>query len=93
MRGRALIIATSRYDDTQLAPLPSVMEDTAGLHQVLADPQIGGFAVTECYDSPCQVWRERIAEFFGRRSAKPRSVPRRSAGGCGRVSPPTEVDD
>jgi formylglycine-generating enzyme required for sulfatase activity len=69
MRGRALIIATSRYSDPELSPLPSVMQDAAGLREVLADPRIGGFVVTECRDSPYPVWRERIVEFFSKASA------------------------
>jgi formylglycine-generating enzyme required for sulfatase activity len=45
------------------------MQDAAGLREVLADPRIGGFAVTECRDSPYPVWRERIVEFFSGASA------------------------
>jgi FimV-like protein len=69
MRGRALIIATSRYSDPELSPLPSVTQDAAGLREVLADPRIGGFAVTECRDSPSSIWRERIVEFFSKATA------------------------
>jgi uncharacterized Tic20 family protein len=64
MRGRALLIATSRYSDPQLPALRSSAVDAEGLRQVLSDPKIGNFDVTACVDAPCQEWRQRIAAFF-----------------------------
>jgi hypothetical protein len=64
MRGRALIIATSRYSDPDLTALPSASIDATELHEVLANPRIGDFDVAECLDLPSPVWRERIVQFF-----------------------------
>lgn len=64
MRGRALLMATSRYSDPGLPPLPSATVDAQGLQQVLADPRIGDFEALSCVDVPCQEWRQQIASFF-----------------------------
>lgn len=64
MRGRALIIATSRYSDPQLSELRSTLIDAAGLKQVLSDPRRGDFAVTTSVDSTSQELQERIGDFF-----------------------------
>jgi formylglycine-generating enzyme required for sulfatase activity len=64
MRGRALLIATSRYTDKRLPALSSTVIDVAGLQQVLADPRIGDFEVTACVDAPWREWLPRIEGFF-----------------------------
>jgi hypothetical protein len=65
MRGRALLLATSRYADSKLSELRSTAVDVAGLRGVLADPQVGDFGVEECVEATAQTWRERVEEFFG----------------------------
>jgi formylglycine-generating enzyme required for sulfatase activity len=66
MRGRALLIATSRYTDKALRALSSALVDVAGLEEVLADPRIGDFDVSTCVDAPWQEWLPRIEGFFSR---------------------------
>lgn len=65
-RGRALIIATGYYADAEFPPLPSCVLDAGGLQEVLADPQIGNFAVTTCLDPPGQQCRVEIEDFFSK---------------------------
>jgi hypothetical protein len=62
LRGRALIVATGRYRDQGLSRLPSTKVNAQGLRDVLRDPRIGNFQVTECLD--LQEWRVRITDFF-----------------------------
>jgi hypothetical protein len=62
VRGRALIIATSRYSD--LPELHSVVADAAGLNEVLGDPLIGDFSVKTLLESGCQACRMGIEGFF-----------------------------
>jgi ribosomal protein L7/L12 len=58
-------MATSQYGrDPELTVLPSVVEDAAGLREVLAHPQIGNFSVTTCLESSSQDCRECIEDFF-----------------------------
>jgi len=64
MRGRALLFATSRYDDPRLASLSSTRIDLAGLKRVFSDSKIGDLDVIACLDTNCQAWRESIEEFF-----------------------------
>lgn len=61
---RALVIATSRYDDPRLSALHSSSADAAGLQQVLADPQIGNYTVALCQDESYTSWRAQIENFF-----------------------------
>jgi formylglycine-generating enzyme required for sulfatase activity len=68
MRGRALIIATGQYRDSQLKRLAAAGADAAGLREVLSDPGIGNFEVGECVDSPGETVRRRIGSFFSRAS-------------------------
>lgn len=60
MRGHALIIATSRYEDPGFAQLASPREDARRLHQILSDPQIGDYEVALCLDEPFHQWLLRI---------------------------------
>jgi hypothetical protein len=64
MRGRALIIATSRYSDPELPELPSAVADAKGLNEVLGDPRIGDFSVTTRLESGCHECRVGIDDFF-----------------------------
>jgi hypothetical protein len=64
VRGRALIIATSKYSEATLSALQSTQIDAEGLSQALSDRRIGDFSVTQCLNAPCQTWREQIEELF-----------------------------
>ena len=64
MRGRALIIATSKYSDASLSALPSTEIDAHGLRQILGDSRIGDFDVTSSLNATCQSWREQIEALF-----------------------------
>ena len=63
----ALIIATSRYDDAELAQLRSPGHDAEALARVLGDPAIGGFTVELLMDADERTIRRRIAAFFADR--------------------------
>lgn len=64
MSRRALLIATSQYSDPQIATLHAPGADAQGLREVLSDPRIGSFDVSECLDAPGERWRHRISDFF-----------------------------
>jgi hypothetical protein len=64
VRGRALVITTSRHDDPRLRALASSSADATGLVEVLADPRIGNLVVTICRDAPRQTWLELMDDFF-----------------------------
>ena len=57
----ALLLAVSQYADPMLSRLRSPAADAVALRDLLADPEVGGFAVTSVFDEkapPC-VWRWR----------------------------------
>jgi streptogramin lyase len=60
----ALVIATSSYSDQSLRQLRAPATDAAEFAAVLADPAIGGFAVTEVLDRPAHDVRVAIDEFL-----------------------------
>lgn len=64
MSRRALLMATNQYADPQIANLRAPVTDAQGLHEVLADPRIGGFNVNACVDATEQQWRQVIGDFF-----------------------------
>ncbi|MFC6082391.1 caspase family protein [Sphaerisporangium aureirubrum] len=55
----ALIVATMSHDDQALRRLRAPGRDAAALAETLADPDIGGFAVTSVTDRP--MWEIRLA--------------------------------
>ncbi|TDO43328.1 caspase domain-containing protein [Kribbella sp. VKM Ac-2527] len=63
----ALIVATSAYEDDGLAQLVSPAHDAAALAGVLADPAIGGFAVTSVLDAPSGQISQTIEDFAAER--------------------------
>ncbi|HXE45423.1 MAG TPA: caspase family protein [Conexibacter sp.] len=63
----ALVIAGSRYTDPRLRELRSPAVDAARLAAVLADPDIGAFAVETAIDEHDGELRRRIARFFSDR--------------------------
>jgi WD40 repeat protein len=65
----ALIIATSRYHDPGLRQLRSPVRDAGDFADVLADPEIGGFAVTSLVDQTESQIRREIAAFLRRPGA------------------------
>lgn len=65
----ALVIATSRYDDTGLRQLRSPVRDAEDFAAVLADPATGGFKVTELIDQTESRIRREIAVFLDERGA------------------------
>ena len=60
----ALVVATSTYTDPGLRQLRAPARDADDLAQVLADPGIGGFAVTTVIDQPAQQIRLAIEDFL-----------------------------
>ena len=66
-RRLALIVATSAYEDEGLAQLVSPAYDAAALASVLADPAIGGFAVSSVLDAPSGQISQTIEDFAAER--------------------------
>jgi Caspase domain/WD domain, G-beta repeat len=66
----ALVVATATYAaDPGLSQLRAPARDAADLAQVLADPGIGGFAVTTVIDQPAQQIRLALEDFLDGRGA------------------------
>ena len=64
----ALVVATGTYTaDPGLRALRAPARDAADLAEVLANPDIGGFAVTTVIDQPAQQIRLAIEDFLDRR--------------------------
>jgi hypothetical protein len=63
----ALVIATGMYTDAGLRRLRALAQDAADLALILADPGIGGFAVTTVIDQPAQHVRLAIEDFLAGR--------------------------
>ncbi|HZO63681.1 MAG TPA: caspase family protein [Kribbellaceae bacterium] len=66
-RRLALLVATSAYEDDGLAQLVSPAQDAAALASVLADPTIGGFAVSTILDAPSGQISQTIEDFAAER--------------------------
>ena len=62
-RRLALLIATSEYSDPALRQLRAPGRDASDLAEVLADPQIGRFAVQTLINARCGELQETIEEF------------------------------
>jgi hypothetical protein len=60
----ALVVATGTYADTGLRRLPAPARDAVDLALVLANPDIGGFAVTTVIDKPAQQIRLAVEDFL-----------------------------
>ncbi|MEU8512482.1 transporter substrate-binding domain-containing protein [Kitasatospora sp. NPDC048722] len=60
----ALVVATARYTDPALRQLRAPARDADQLSEVLADPRIGGFAVTRVVDRTAQEIRLAAEEFL-----------------------------
>jgi serine/threonine protein phosphatase PrpC len=60
----ALVVATNTYTDPGLRQLRAPARDAEDLTQVLADPGIGGFAVTTVIDRPAHQVRLAIDDFL-----------------------------
>ena len=63
----ALVVATNTYTDPGLRQLRAPVQDAADLAQVLADPGIGGFAVTTVIDQPAHQVRLAVEDFLAGR--------------------------
>ncbi len=63
----ALVVATGAYTDPGLRRLRAPARDAADLAQVLADPGIGGFAVTTVIDQSAQQIRLAVEDFLAGR--------------------------
>jgi hypothetical protein len=63
----ALVLATSKYQDPGLSPLPSALADAAAVSAVLADPVIGGFDARSVVDQPEALVRRELGRFFADR--------------------------
>ena len=65
----ALVVATATYTaDPGLSQLRAPAQDAADLAQILADPGIGGFAVTPVIDQPAHLIRLAVEDFLDGRS-------------------------
>jgi caspase domain-containing protein len=64
---RALIIATSKYEDARLRQLRAPAADAQALERVLRDPEIGGFDVGVLLDQPHTALRRALAQLFRNR--------------------------
>ncbi len=63
-RRQALLIGNGTYEDAELRDLRAPTGDVEGLGEVLANPAIGGFAVSYALDRDMQEVRMRIELFF-----------------------------
>jgi molecular chaperone DnaK len=63
---RALVIASSTYDDGFFNPLPAASADAQHLEEVLSNPHIGGFAVETLLDSNQRNVMRALESFFRR---------------------------
>jgi sugar lactone lactonase YvrE len=61
---RALVVATGRYDDPDLRRLRSPAQDAPALADVLSDPAIGGYDVTQVIDQPHYRVTAAMEDFF-----------------------------
>lgn len=66
----ALIVATGTYTDPGLSQLRAPARDAEDLAQVLADPDVGGFAVTTVIDQSAQRIRLAIEDFLADRDIR-----------------------
>ena len=66
----ALVIATTSYEDPELGQLRAPAHDAQDLAEVLADPGIGGFAVTTVIDADERQARRAIDEFLAGRGVR-----------------------
>ena len=64
----ALLMAVSQYVDPTLSRLRSPAADAVALRDLLADPEIGGFAVTSVFEEKAQAMRLAVEEFLTDRS-------------------------
>ncbi|MBD3926327.1 caspase family protein [Nocardioides cavernae] len=63
----ALLLAVSQYADPALSRLRSPAVDAVALRDLLADPEIGAFAVTSVFDEKAQAMRLAVEEFLADR--------------------------
>ena len=63
----ALIVATSRYEDTRLSALEGPALDADALQRVLSNEEIGGFDVRLAVDSHVDALRRTLESFFADR--------------------------
>jgi hypothetical protein len=83
----ALVVATGTYADTGLRRLRAPARDAVDLALVLANPDIGGFAVTTVIDKPAQPIRLAVEDFLDGRTG-PRGRSCSPAARPGLSSPP-----
>jgi uncharacterized caspase-like protein len=63
----ALLLAVSQYADPALSRLRSPAVDAVALRDLLADAEVGGFAVTSVFDEKAQAMRLAVEEFLADR--------------------------
>jgi len=66
----ALLVATANYSDTGLNRLRAPAQDAADMAVVLADPQIGGFAVSQVSDQADHEIKRAVLGFLANRSVE-----------------------
>ncbi|HXJ96975.1 MAG TPA: caspase family protein [Terriglobia bacterium] len=64
MARKALIIATSQYEDPDLRQLVAPAQDAESLQRVLSDPEIGGFEVSTLLNRPASEVSAAVEDFF-----------------------------
>ncbi|NKY33537.1 hypothetical protein HGA13_10690 [Nocardia speluncae] len=64
----ALIIASATYTDPALTKLRAPVRDAVAMAEVLADPRVGGFEVTQVINRPEREIRRALATFLSNRS-------------------------
>ncbi|GAA2156071.1 hypothetical protein GCM10009760_56630 [Kitasatospora kazusensis] len=69
-RSRVVLVGTPAYDDPRLADIPVVANNVAGLHQVLTDPQLGGFDPGTCWSAPDTVSVAETGDLLARAAAE-----------------------
>jgi len=60
----ALLLAVSQYADPELRRLRAPAADAVALRDLLADPEVGAFAVTSVFDERAQAMRLAVEEFL-----------------------------
>ena len=66
-RRLALVVSTASYQDAALRQLRAPAHDAIDLGEVLADPEVGGFAVTSVTDATAQEVRIAVGDFLADR--------------------------
>lgn len=64
MRRRALLIGNGTFDDARISPLKSPVSDLERLQALLVMPEVGNYAVEQCFDCTAGSLRRSVQRFF-----------------------------